>query len=191
MNMVVNEKPLSPAEQGRLSELEVLIKENFQAYVEVGKALLEIREKRLYRNYDGRTWERYCRELWDMSYRRADQLIAAKSVAENLRTIVLKNDGSPDWEFFPTSESQARELVGLAPDEQRNVWRDLIECKQAAVNKGKPFRLTAKAIRTAVKKYKGDKIVKHADKAAELVTNPSSRSNYKNPNSLRRPLNSL
>jgi hypothetical protein len=58
MNGIVNEKPLTPAEQGRLSELEGVIRENFLAYVAVGSALLEIREKRLYRNSDGRTWER-------------------------------------------------------------------------------------------------------------------------------------
>lgn len=179
MDALVNEKPLTPAERGRLSELEGLIRENFLAYVAVGNALLEIRENRLYRNNNGRTWERYCRELWDMSYQRADQLIAAKSVAENLTTIVVKNDGTPDRESLPTNESHARELTRLAPDEQRKVWLDLIESRQVAANKGKSFRLTAKAIRAAVKKYTGDQIAKQAGEATEAVTNPSSRSKYK------------
>ena len=178
MDMVLKEKPLTSAEQKRLCELEGLIRDNFLAYVTVGSALLEIRESRLYRNREGRTWERYCRELWDMSHQRADQLIAAKSVAENLTTIVVKNNGSPDWELLPATESQARELVELAPEEQRKVWRYLIECREAAKSGDRPFRLTAKVIKAAVSKHKGNEIARCARDAVGNVAK-SSKSKYR------------
>ena len=75
MDMVLKEKPLTSAEQKRLCELEGLIRDNFLAYVTVGSALLEIRESRLYRNGEGRTWEGYCRALWNMAHQYANRLI--------------------------------------------------------------------------------------------------------------------
>jgi hypothetical protein len=169
MELIVNEKPLTPAERGRLQELELVIRDNFMAYVAVGSALLEIRENRLYRNDTSRTWEGYCRELWDMSHQRADQLIAAKNVAESLTTIVVKNDGSPDWELLPANEAQARELAQLEPADQVKVWRDLLDYKQATANTNRPFRLTARTVKAAVKEFKGELITEKTRKATKNI----------------------
>ena len=168
METIVQERPLSPVEQIRLGELEGIIRDNFLAYVAVGSALLEIRENRLYRNDEGRTWEGYCRELWDMSHQRADQLIAAKVVAENLTTIVVKDDGSPDWELLPSNEAQARELARLAPEEQRQVWQQLIEAKQS-IEHTTPAKITAKAVKSAVAGLKGEKLSSAIKKATDDV----------------------
>ena len=178
MDMVLKEKPLTSAEQKRLCELEGLIRDNFLAYVTVGSALWEIRESRLYRNSEGRTWEGYCRALLNMAHQHADRLISTVKVIENLTPIGVKNDGSTDWELLPTNESQARELARLAPEEQRKVWQYLLECRQAAANSNKPFCLTAKVIKAAVKEHKGGKIAECAMKSAENVLK-SSRSKYR------------
>lgn len=169
MEVIVQDKPLNPQEQTRLKELETVIRDNFMAYVAVGSALLEIRERRLYRNDDGRTWEGYCRELWDMSHQRADQLIAAKLVVENLTTIVVKDDGKPDWERLPANEAQARELARLAPGEQKQVWRQLIEAKRDPAADDAPLKVTAKAVKNAVKKLKGELITTGLQKALRDV----------------------
>jgi hypothetical protein len=95
-----------------------------------------------------------------------------------LRTVVLKKDGTPDWKLLPANETHARELARLAPEAQRKVWRDLIEYKRTTDYSGKRSRLTAKQVRGAVNKYRGEQIVKYADEAAAAVTNPSSKSNY-------------
>lgn len=153
MEMMIEEKPLSPVEQSRLGELEAIIRENLKAWYAVGMAMIEIRENRLYRNSDGRTWEGYCREIFDMSHQHADRQIAAARVIENLTPIGVKEDGSVDWELLPANEAQARELARLEPTEQQQVWQQLIEEKREAAEE-RP-KITAKAVKFAVKALKG------------------------------------
>ncbi len=158
MELIIEDKPLTPVEQTRLSALEAIIRENFLAYVAVGNALLEIRESRLYRTDGGRTWEGYCRQLWDMSFQYADRLISASRVIENLTPIGVKEDGSIDWELMPANESQARELARLEPEEQQQVWGQLIDTKRAAAEVEQPLKLTAKTVKNAVKAFKGEQV---------------------------------
>ncbi len=154
MELIVNEKPLSPVETNRLGELEGIIRENLKAWYAVGMAMIEIRENKLYRNDDGRTWEAYCAEVLDMSKNYADRNIAAAKVIENLVPIGTKNDGSVDWELLPANEAQARELARLAPEEQKEVWGGLIE---KAKTEEKP-KITAKAVKNAVSTLKKKEI---------------------------------
>lgn len=73
---------------------------------------LRIRDERLYRaTHD--TFEAYCRERWSMSRFRAQQLISAAGVVENLFTTV---------NIKPTNEAQVRPLTTLSPENQRVVW---------------------------------------------------------------------
>nr|WP_321466791.1 hypothetical protein [uncultured Desulfobulbus sp.] len=166
MELIIEDKPLTQAEHTRLTALESIIRENFLAYVAVGNALLEIRESRLYRNDDGRTWEGYCRELWDMSFQYADRLISASRVIENLTPIGVRDDGSIDWDLMPANESQARELARLEPEEQKQVWGQLIESKRIIPSQ-QPLKLTAKTVKNAVKTFKGEQVggaIKNAGK---------------------------
>jgi len=91
---------LTEQERSRLAELEGVIE---RSYVEVGHALREIRDSRLYRethpNFDA-----YCRERWRFSRQRAGQLIDAAQVA----TMVV-SAGLP----APESERRARDLVAV------------------------------------------------------------------------------
>ena len=150
MELIVNEKPLSPVEASRLGELESVIRENLKAWYAVGLAMIEIRENRLYRNDEGRTWEGYCFEMFDISPRHADRQIKAAQVVDNLRPIGLKNDGSVDWELLPANEAQARELSILPPDAQKQVWTALVEQVQA----DEQPKITAKAVKNAVSSLK-------------------------------------
>lgn len=167
MELIIEDKPLTPVEQTRLSALESIIRENFLAYVAVGNALLEIRENRLYRTSEGRTWEGYCREIWDMGYKYADRLVAASKVIENLTPIGAKEDGTIDWERMPANESQARELSRLEPEEQKQVWQQLIENKQTSTPEETPFKLTAKSVKNAVKSFKGEQLSNSIRRAGE------------------------
>jgi len=169
MEMIVQEKPLSPVEQTRLQDLESVIQENFLAFVAVGNALREIRENRLYRTVEGRTWEGYCREIWDMAYQHADRLVSAAKVIENLTPIGVKDDGSVDWELLPANESQARELSRLGTDEQKQVWQQLIEAKRANEEEETPVKITARAVKNAVKEFKGEQLSSTIRMAGEEV----------------------
>ncbi len=65
----------------RLLECERVIERGLNTFVEVGAALLEIRDGRLYKN-DYSTFEDYCRERWGFTRMRATQLIGQQSGAE-------------------------------------------------------------------------------------------------------------
>ena len=152
--VIVEEKPLTREESSRLAVLEKAIQDNFLGFVIVGNALAEINEKRLYRTKEGRTFETYCRELWDMSGRRAYQLIGSASAVENVNN--CSHFESQDIEFIaPQNEAQARELAGLRPDDQIAVWRSVLEKASATKEK-----ITAGKIKKTVAEFKGEKLTR-------------------------------
>jgi hypothetical protein len=159
------ETQLSVREEKRLAELEQIIQENFRGFVAVGQALAEIRDSRLYR-VDYPTFEDYCRDLWEVSHQRASQLIAAKTVIDNLATIVAKQDDGSTIEILPANEAQARELARLQPEEQVRVWSDLVAtAREQSIGKGRRIPITAKAVKKAVLLHKGHKLEVALDQA--------------------------
>lgn len=108
----MQETALSADEQNRLQQHETVIERGLKTFYDVGSALLDIRDNRLYRQEYG-TFEAYCQQRWGMSKPHATRLIEAARVTENLVPIGT----------VPANEAQARELVSLEPDEQRLVWQ--------------------------------------------------------------------
>lgn len=100
-------------DSARLHECEAVIERGLTTFVEVGQALLEIRESRLYRETHD-TFEDYCRDRWGWSRQRAHQMIEASAMS----TIV---------DIAPSNEAQARELARLKydPDAVREVWSEV------------------------------------------------------------------
>ena len=164
MELEKYEQPLMPAEERRLAELEQIIQDNFLGFVAVGQALAEINEQRLYRTESGRTFEDYCTQLWDMNVRHAYRLIESARVVEQIAeyqnvTHGTQNDTQPIEIILPQNERQARELARLDPEDRRTVWLGLV---QAAQEQG-GARITAGAVKKAVKAFKGeqfDKVIK-------------------------------
>jgi len=101
----------------RFTELESVIDVGLKTFVDVGNALLEIRDSRLYRAQWG-TFDEYCRERWGMAKSRAYQLIDAAQVSANVSTVV---------DILPVSERQARPLTRLEPEKQREAWQTAVE----------------------------------------------------------------
>lgn len=100
----------------RLTELETVIERGLQTFVEVGNALMEIRDGRLYlAEHD--TFEDYCRGRWGFTRMRASQLIAAAEVVGNVNNCLQA----------PANEAQARALVGLTPEQQREAWETALD----------------------------------------------------------------
>jgi hypothetical protein len=110
---------LSAGEQVDLTALEEIVDKGIKTFIEVGRALAEIRDRRLYRDSHS-TFEEYCHDRWLLSRTRAYQLIDAAGVVDVMSTMV---------DTPPASERQARELVPLKDDEQEmvKVWRGLRE----------------------------------------------------------------
>jgi hypothetical protein len=95
------EKRMTDVEQARLAELEAVVERGLRTFVEVGLALTEIRETRLYRETH-KTFESYCRERFGFSASRGRQLIAGA------RTVTAVTQlGLP----APTTEREAREMA--------------------------------------------------------------------------------
>ena len=123
---------LDATERTDLANCEEVIDKGLRTFVEVGTALLTIRDRRLYRAQHG-TFEDYCQGRWGMSRPRAYQMIDAATVVGNLSTIVDK---------FPTTESQARPLTQLPPEAQSVAPEGKVTAAhvQAAVNEYKDLQ---------------------------------------------------
>lgn len=107
---------LSESEKLELNALEGMVQRGLRAFWEIGKALHQIRDKRLYR-FSYETFEEYCINRWEMSRRSAYYLIEASLVYDNV------NHGS---QILPANERQARPLTALTPSQQRKVWSQVI-----------------------------------------------------------------
>ena len=123
-------------ERNELERCEVVIKQGLDTFVEVGQALLTIRDKRLYRA-SFRTFEEYCSERWSMSKPYSHQMIAAAKVVGNL---------SAHADILPQTEYHARPLAAIEPELQPIAWQQAIEATD-----GKP---TNKAVQEAVNELK-------------------------------------
>jgi N6-adenosine-specific RNA methylase IME4 len=111
------ENSLTIIEQTRLEQCEAVIDQGLKTFTDVGKALLEIRDLKLYRKeYD--TFENYCQKRWGWERRHAYRMIDAAQVVENV---------SHGTQIVPISERQARPLTSLEPDQQREAWQRVIE----------------------------------------------------------------
>ena len=117
---------LDVAERARLQELESIVEHGLQTFYEVGKALDEIREQKLYRETH-KTFEAYCQEKWGMARQTANRFIGAARVMEILEPIGSK---------IPTKESQIRPLAQLPPELQIQIWQEAVESSPNGIPTG-------------------------------------------------------
>jgi hypothetical protein len=102
----------------RLTQLENVIETNQRKFYQIGKALKQIRDERLFRDLLFDRFETYVKDRWDMARSQAYRLIEAANVIDNLSPI---GDG-----ILPENESQTRILVRFKKDDQRKIWRAFI-----------------------------------------------------------------
>jgi hypothetical protein len=126
--MMNHEKVMSLREAARLAELEKTIARGKKTFVEVGLALAEIRDLRLYkREYS--SFREYCQKKWgwnkSYAYYMIDSAEVVKALPEKVSTMV-------------DTERQVRELAKVEPGQRAGVV-------QAIVDQGKA--VTAAAIK--------------------------------------------
>ncbi len=124
----VEVEELSEAEQRDRLHLERRVE---RAVFEAGKALTELRDRRLYRSTH-KTFEDYCRDRFGYSRRQPYLLMDAAIVFDNL---LEKCD--PLDHILPTSERQVRPMTKLEPQEQQEVWRQAVEQASGKVPTGR------------------------------------------------------
>ncbi|MEH0020870.1 MAG: hypothetical protein V6Z89_14540 [Desulfobacter sp.] len=183
-------KFLTDLEKARLNKCERVIREGFNIFLDVGHALAEIRDSRLYRETHN-TFERYCKEVWDFSKQHAyNQIYGYETItllekkSQQLLTFsgagpengeTCANASANDRVLLPFNEAQTRPLVKLKnPDDRVKAWSMVLE----NLNRNPKAKLTASLVSKAVKQVKGGAArerVKETKQAVETTDQLSSQ----------------
>jgi hypothetical protein len=114
-----------------------------RAFFEAGKALMELRDRRLYRSTH-KTFEEYCRFRFAYTYRHVNYLIAGSVIVDNIKmgTNSSQNEkshemGTNSSQILPTSEVQVRPLAKLEPQQQLEAWQQAVEQAEGKVPSGR------------------------------------------------------
>jgi hypothetical protein len=137
-------------QQDRLKHLETIISNNQYRFYEIGQALKEIRDSRLYKLILFNSFEAYARDRWDIGRSQAYRLIDAYSVINNL---------SPIGDRLPGNETQTRPLVQLDPVEQRKIWMEFLRTG---------MELNARNIQNFIDKRTTKENLKPTDRTAQI-----------------------
>ncbi len=132
-----------------------------RAFYEAGKALQELRDRRLYRSTH-QTFEQYCSERFGFTRRRPYQLIDASIIVDNLLSeaeemCTNRTQNETDemcanrTQILPTSEWQVRPLTKLEPDEQVEAWTQAVEQAGGKVPSGSLVKSIVEQIRECKK----------------------------------------
>ena len=103
------------------AELEVLeleINENMRIFYNVGHALREIRDKKLYKSLGYIRFDDYCKERLQISRVQSKRLIISSEVMDNLKG---------KFTILPASEVQILPLANLPSKQQCEVWKKVIK----------------------------------------------------------------
>lgn len=130
---------LSAAEQRRLQRLEAVVERGLGAFVEVALALVEIRDRRLYRTSHG-SFERYVEERFQIARRTAYGYIEAAGVLANVPTSALSL--SLLRELAPLESEAQRQLAllieGMTVAQARRTIREWRARQRATLPRGTP-----------------------------------------------------
>jgi hypothetical protein len=143
---LINQNPLPEAaaprltaqERVRLGQLELEIEQNLTGFIRCGRALLEVRESRLYRERY-KTFADYCRERFALARSTADQICRSTQVFESLvDSGLLIPENVPELTLRPISQLPGGDL-------QTQAWR--LSAKVAPEGKAPTHTVTAKVSR--------------------------------------------
>ena len=114
---------LSGAERRELTRLEAVIVHAVTVQLDAAKAMLRIREGRLYRA-EYATFEEYCQARWNMSREHGRRLCNWAEVSANL------DANATNGGILPLHESHARPLARLTPQQQQDAWHEIKKLPQ-------------------------------------------------------------
>lgn|SRR5574341_99036 len=139
---------LNEEEKTELERCETIIEMGLNTFFKVGEALNIIKAKRLYRQ-DYSNFDDYCHDRWDFGRHRAEQLIGASQVYNNLLNFLNISD-------LPTKSAQVEPLTNLPPEEQPKAWKDA----QDEAGTPQPPAKTVKKIVNRIRETTGPKITR-------------------------------
>ena len=106
---------ITSVESVRLFKLEDIIRKGQKTFVEVGLALAEIQEKKLYRAEHG-SFEKYCERVWGWSKQHAYRLIEAAPVAKSNPQVI--------------NLASAKALAKVPPPKRKSVVAEIVKSGQ-------------------------------------------------------------
>ena len=122
---VVDAEKLSAADQAFLDQRERVVEAGGRQFIEVGTALMEIRDYKdglLYKRFG--TFDAYCRERWEIQKAHAYRMIAAVKAYEDVSPRGDTGTGT----VLPQTEKQLRPLTQLpTPELKKKAWQDAVE----------------------------------------------------------------
>lgn len=118
-----------------LASCERVIADGLRTFVEVGRALAQIRDEELYKA-EHSTFEAYCKARWDLSRTRAYELIGSADVVSAIADTELPS---------PANEAQCRPLAKLPEAEQPKAWAEAVRTAPDGI-------ITAKHVASVVAK---------------------------------------
>ena len=130
---------LSSEEKLTLNAYEEIIEKGLKTFIEVGNALFEIKNNKLYRE-SFTTFEAYCKDRWQLKRQRAYELMGAAEIVHQLSETNL-SEISDKTNLLPSKESHANALAQIPVTLRFQVWRGVVE---ESLNTGKA--ITAKMI---------------------------------------------
>ena len=122
---VVDGHGLSGEDASFLSERERVIEAGRKTFLEVGRALLQIRDYQgglLYKKRFG-TFDAYCKERWDIGHSHAYRLMDAAEIYQSLSPRGDKRHEVP----MPATEKQLRPLKRHPPKLRAKAWQNAIK----------------------------------------------------------------
>lgn len=154
--------------ESRLTELESVIERGQQTFIEVGVALAEIRDSKLYRERFA-TFEDYCKDRWGWNASRSRQLIgAAEAVASMQSVTVVTQSELPSVQ----TERQARELAKIKdPEIRAEVWQRSNEIA-AEIGTAVTAKLVKEAVQQTVAETNGNARQLHVE---AIKNSPATR----------------
>jgi len=160
--------PMSVREKKRLEELEKIVTTNFKAFYEVGCALREICESKLYRETHT-NFSDYAKDLWDVQRAYAYRLISSADVVDRLIPYSSELKNVANWrqseDPIPQNESQARALAKYPEDKQIEIWRQAVETADG--------RITAAHIKKTARRVHGEKVEKTVRNTRKKINEPT------------------
>ena len=135
---IVTLEPLTHDEERERLHLERKVE---RAFYEAGMALMELRDRKLYRSSHN-TFAEYCKDRFGFTKRSAYYLIDTVEIVDNLQK------SEPLVHIMPTSERQCRPLKSLNPSQQKEAW-----VKSVKLAKGKVP--SSKIVKEVVNQIKG------------------------------------
>jgi hypothetical protein len=122
---------LTTIEAESFAKLEARVEAGLMNFIDVGNALSEIRDRKLYRATHPNSFEEYCRERWGFTDNYARRLIQSSEVVKSVPIGTVR------------TESQARELSRVEPARRQEV------VEKASIATG--GKITAAALREAAR----------------------------------------